>query len=217
MIKHFKETEGRNIERIAGQDRFAFAHTDSNDFYDLAEWSISGGYPGSSLMFFDFASGDVYKPFAKKRNVLYSDPVYADGFYYFLRGDYGERKITLYRCMPGTVLEKVTELDTEEVDLYNLRVIGDSVHIISQGERFACYYPESLSFPMESNETAVFISDSKIYFEAWIEEGWDSEKGCAGENYKYYSKVIVKDYQGNTLSEETGSLHHAADGSWWIA
>ena len=38
MIKRFKETEGRNIERIAGQDRFAFAHTDSNDFYDLAEW-----------------------------------------------------------------------------------------------------------------------------------------------------------------------------------
>lgn len=217
MIRRFKKTEGRYIEKIVGQDRFAFAHSDSGDFHDLAEWSASGGYPGSVLIFFDFATGDVYQPFAKERNVIYSDPVYAGGFYYFLRGDRGEGKITLYRCIPGTVLEKAAELGMEEVNLYNLRIIGDSVHIISQGDCFTCYYPERFSFPMESNETAILISDGRIYFEAWIEEGWDSEKACAGEDYKYYSKVIIKDMLGNTLSEEIGSLCQAADGSWWIA
>ena len=132
MIRRFKETSGRYIEKIIGQDRFAFAHSDTNDFYDLIEWSKTGGYQGSVIIFFDFDSGNVYKPFAKKRNVVYSDPVYAEGFYYFLQGDYDEKRIALYRCIPGEFLEKVTELHTEEVNLYNLRLIGNPVHIISQ-------------------------------------------------------------------------------------
>lgn len=39
---------------------------DTNDFYDLIEWSKSGGYQGSVILFFDFESGKVFKPFAKK-------------------------------------------------------------------------------------------------------------------------------------------------------
>ena len=217
MIRRFKETEGRTIEKITGQDRFAFAHSDTNDFYDLIEWSKAGGYQGSVLMFFDFVSGEVYKPFAKKRNVVHSDPVYAEGFYYFLRGDYDEKTITLYRCIPGELLEKVTELPTEEVNLYNLRIIGNPVHIISQDDRFECYYPEKISFPMDGREHVMFMEDGKIYLEFWVEEGWDTEKWCATDSYKYYDKVVVKDHAGNTLSEEVGSLYQAADGTWWIA
>lgn len=63
----------------------------------------------------------MYRPFAKKRNIVYSDPVYADGFYYFLQGDYDERKITLYRYIPEKDAEKVTKLSTDEVNLYNLQ------------------------------------------------------------------------------------------------
>ncbi len=88
MIKRFKEIEGRYIEKIIGQDRLAFAHSDTDDFYDLIEWAERGGYQGSIIMFFDFESGNVYKPFEKKRNVVYSSPVYVTGFYYFLQGDY---------------------------------------------------------------------------------------------------------------------------------
>lgn len=184
MIRRFKEIEGRYIEKIIGQDRFAFAHSDTNDFYDLIEWSKTGEYFGSIIIFFDFDTGNVYKPFAKKRNVVYSDPVYAEGFYYFLQGDYSEKKIALYRCIPGEILEKITELSTEEVNLYNLRIIGDPVHIISQQDTFECYYPERISFPVRSNERAILIENGKIYFEAWIEEGWDEEKGCAADTYK---------------------------------
>lgn len=217
MIRRFRETEGRYIEKIAGQDRLAFAHSDTNDFFDLIEWSKSGGYQGSVIMFFDFETGNVYRPFAKKRNVVYSDPVYAEGFYYFLQGDYDEKKIILYRYIPEQNPEKITELNAEEVNLYNLRITGNPVHIVSQDENFECYYPEKISFTAAGNETAVLIEDRKIYFEAWIEEGWDEEKNCATDQYKYYNRIIVRDYKGRKLSEEAGSLYQAADGAWWIA
>ena len=216
-IRRFKETSGRYIEKIAGQDRFAFAHSDTNDFYDLIEWSKVGGYQGSIIIFFDFDSGNVYQPFAKKRNVVYSDLVYAEGCYYFLQGDYDEKRITLYRCIPEEFLEKVTELRTEEVNLYNLRIIGNPVHIISQEDCFECCYPKKFSFPMNGNETVMFIEGEKVYLESWVEEGWDEEKDCATDSYQYYCKVIVKDYNGNILSEEVGALYQAADGTWWIA
>lgn len=217
MIKRFKEAEGRYIEKIVGQERFAFAHSDSSDFYDLIEWSKTGEYFGSIIMFFDFESGNVYKPFAKKKNVIYSNPVYTGGFYYFLQGDYSEKEIVLYRYIPEKILEKVTELSTDEIDLYNLRVVGESVHIISQQDNFECYYPERISFPVAGNESAIFMDEGKIYFEVWIEEGWDDEKGCATDKYKCYDKVIIKDYKGNTLSEDVGAIYQAADGTWWIA
>ena len=137
---------------------------DTNDFYDLIEWSKSGGYQGSVILFFDFESGKVFKPFAKKRNVIYSNPVYAEGFYYFLQGDYDEKKISLYHYIPGKLLEKETELSTEEVSLYNLCIIGNPVHIISQEDTFVCYYPEKISFPITGHESALFIEDEKIYF-----------------------------------------------------
>ena len=190
---------------------------DTNDFYDLIEWSKSGGYQGSVILFFDFESGKVFKPFAKKRNVIYSNPVYAEGFYYFLQGDYDEKKISLYHYIPGKLLEKETELSTEEVSLYNLCIIGNPVHIISQEDTFVCYYPEKISFPITGHESALFIEDEKIYFESWVEEGWNDKNDCATDNYDLYHKVIVKDFSGNTLSEEVGDLYQAADGTWWIA
>lgn len=190
---------------------------DTNDFYDLIEWSKSGGYQGSVILFFDFESGKVFKPFAKKRNVIYSNPVYAEGFYYFLQGDYDEKKISLYHYIPGKLLEKETELSTEEVSLYNLCIIGNPVHIISQEDTFVCYYPEKISFPITGHESALFIEDEKIYFESWVEEGWNDKNDCATDNYDLYYKVIVKDFSGKTLSEEIGDLYQAADGTWWIA
>lgn len=217
MIKRLQEVSGIYIEKIIGQDRFAYAHSDTNDFYNLIEQSKSGGYQGSVILFFDFESGKVFKPFAKKRNVIYSNPVYAEGFYYFLQGDYDEKKISLYHYIPGKLLEKETELSTEEVSLYNLCIIGNPVHIIIQEDTFVCYYPEKISFPITGHESALFIEDEKIYFESWVEEGWNDKNDCATDNYDLYYKVIVKDFSGNTLSEEVGDLYQAADGTWWIA
>ena len=94
---------------------------------------------------------------------------------------------------------------------------GNPVYIVSQEERFECYYPQRISFPKNANESALFIEDSRIYFDAWVEEGWGEENNCQAEAYKYYNKVIVRDYEGKAISEEIGSLYQAADGMWWIA
>ena len=116
------------------------------------------------------------------------------------------------------MLEAVAEFGTDEVDLYNLQIVGEKVHVISQnGEVFKCYYPEKISFPLEGSETVELLTDDRVYIEKWIEEGWDEKNNCATDEYKYYDKVLIKDHAGNTLSEEVGSIYQASDGTYWIA
>lgn len=97
MINKFTPTTGKYIEKITGQDRLAFAMSDNEDLYDLIAWSKQGGYQGAVLFFYDFETGEAYQPFEKKRNIVYGRPEFADGFYYFLRGDYDEKNVVLYR------------------------------------------------------------------------------------------------------------------------
>ncbi len=218
MIRKFNEVNGLYIEKIYGQDRLAYAMSDTSDMYDLVEFASRGGYQGSVIKFYDFESGNVYTPFEKMRDVIYSKPVFADGLYYFLQADYGNKKVTLYKYLPEEVPESVAEFTLDEVDLYNLQIVGEKVHVISQNsEVFKCYYPEKMSFALKPNETVEIVTDDRVILEAWIEEGWDDENECATDNYKYYDKVIVKDFEGNTVSEEVGSIYRAADGTYWIA
>ena len=217
MIRKFKSVNGKYIENIYGQDRLAFAMSDNEDLYDLIAWSERGGYQGAVLYFYDFETGDVYQPFEKKRNVVYSRPEFADGYYYFLQGDYDAKTVVLYRYFPDDLLAPVVTLPLDDVDLYNLRIVGNPVHIISQNEALRCYYPEAFSFPLEPNETVCFIEDGCVYIEAWIEEGWDDENDRATDEYNYYHKVVVKDFHGNLISEEVGALGQAADGTWWMS
>ena len=217
MVRRFKEVNGKYIEKIYGQDRLAFAMSDNEDLYDLIAWSERGGYQGAVLYFYDFETGDVYQPFEKKRNVVYSRPEFADGYYYFLQGDYDAKTVVLCRYFPDDLLAPVVTLPLDDVDLYNLRIVGNPVHIISQNEELRCYYPEAFSFPLEPNETVCFIEDGRVYIEAWIEEGWDDENDRATDEYDYYHKVVVKDFHGNLISEEIGALGQAADGTWWMS
>ena len=217
MVRRFKSVNGKYIEKIYGQDRLAFAMSDNEDLYDLIAWSERGGYQGAVLYFYDFETGDVYQPFEKKRNVVYSRPEFADGYYYFLQGDYDAKTVVLYRYFPDDLLAPVVTLPLDDVDLYNLRIVGNPVHIISQNEELRCYYPEVFSFPLEPNETVCFIEDGCVYIEAWIEEGWDDENDRATDEYDYYHKIVVKDFHGNLISEEVGALGQAADGTWWMS
>ena len=217
MVRRFKSVNGKYIEKIYGQDRLAFAMSDNEDLYDLIAWSERGGYQGAVLYFYDFETGDVYQPFEKKKNVVYSRPEFADGYYYFLQGDYDAKTVVLYRYFPDDLLAPVVTLPLDDVDLYNLRIVGNPVHIISQNEALRCYYPEAFSFPLEPNETVCFIEDGRVYIEAWIEEGWDDENDRATDEYNYYHKVVVKDFHGNLISEEIGALGQAADGTWWMS
>ncbi|CVI69069.1 hypothetical protein BN3660_01435 [Eubacteriaceae bacterium CHKCI004] len=219
MIKRFDKIEGRYIEKIYGQDRFGYSQSDNEDLYDLIVWAEQGGYRGSELLFYDFHTGNVYKPFDKKRNTVYGAPVYVEKFLYFLQGDYDSKKVTLYRYMPEKILEKVVQLNMEDVNLYNLIIIGNPLYIISQEaeDGFRCYYPDKISFPLKEQQSVILIEDGKVYIEEWVEEGWDVAAGRATDQYKYYNRIIIKDFAGNTISEELGCLNQSADGDWWIS
>jgi hypothetical protein len=219
VIKRFSKIEGRCVEKIDGQDRFGYSQSDFGNFYDLIEWAKRGGYQGNELLIYDFYTGNVYKPFDKRRNVVYGAPVYIDEFLYFLQGDYDNKKVNLYRYIPEKVLEKITELNMEEVNLYNLRIIGNPLYVISQESEdgFRCYYPTEISFPLDEHESVVLIEDGQVYLEKWVEEGWDDENYRATDAYKYYNRIIIKDFAGNTISEEIGSLNKSAEGDWWIS
>ena len=219
MIKRFNEIEGNYIEKIDGQNRFGFSKSDFQDMYDLIESSHNGGYQGNELKFYDFETGRVYKPFDKKRNVAYGNPVYLEQFLYFLKADYDNQNVVLYRYLPEIVLEEVTKLVISEIDLYNLAIVGDPLHIISQGSEdgFRCYYPTKITFQLDDRESVVLISKDKVYIEKWIEEGWDEENNCATDQYKYYNEIIVKDFAGKIIEKHIGCLNKSATGDWWIS
>ena len=124
--------------------------------------------------------------------------------------------MTLYRYLPEKEPEAIAILPMTEVDLYNLRLIGDHVNIVSENSRFECYWPKRISFEKDSHETAALIREDKVYLEAWVEEGWDEERHCASEDYRYYHKTVVRDADGTLLKEETGVLFQTPDDVWWI-
>lgn len=100
---------------------------------------------------------------------------------------------------------------------HNLRIIGEDVYIVSEDDEFVSYYPESFRFSKGVNESVSMIADQKVYLSAWVEEGWDDDNNCATEEYRYYEKMIVRDFKGNVLSETIGSLQQHPDGTWWIS
>ena len=217
MIKRFKEIEGIALNPIRGQDRLAYALSDHTDTYDLIAFNEHGGYKGMTISFYDLKGGEIYKPFSLKRNVIYTRPEYIDGRYWFIGADYDDKTVTLYSFLPESGAETVTVLDLEKVNLYNLQVMGIKPHVVSQGDVFTCYYPEEFSFPLQGSETVDFIDDNKVYAEAWVEEDWDEVNNCPGSNYKFYDKLIIKDFKGNTLSEEKGSVFFAPDGQYYLS
>lgn len=217
-INHFEVVSGRGIEEISGQSRIGYSMSDTTDFYDMVEWLKEGGYQGSTISFYDYDNGKVYEPFEKKRNVLYGMPVYLKNSFWFLQGDFNSGKITLFKYFPDKVPERIVQLNIEDVDLYNLRIMGeDDVYITSEDDEFVSYYPESFRFSKGPNESVCMIADEKVYLSAWVEEGWDDENDCATEEYKYYEKMIVRDFEGNVLSETIGFLQQHTNGTWWIA
>lgn len=217
MLNSFEVVSGRYIEEIPGQSRIGYSMSDTTDFYDMIEWSKQGDYRGSTIYFYDYDNGKVYEPFQKQRNVLYGKPVYLKKSFWVLQGDYNSGKITLFKYLPDENPEMVTQLNIADVDPYNLRVVGEDVYIASEDDEFVCYYPESFSFSKNPQESVMTIADGKVYLSAWVEEGWDDENNCPTEEYKYFEKVIARDFCGNMLSETLGSLQQRPDGAWWIA
>ena len=206
---------GITASLLNGTDRYAYGLSDFTDAWDLKDWQEKGGYQGSVLYLYDLYENKVYVPFEKKKNVLYQMPLFYDDMIYFLQIDYDDQKVNLYRVSPSVALEKVTDLSIGEVDLYNLGLMGEKVHIISQDESLVCYYPEVFEIKLEPNESVLCINDDRIYINAWIEEGVENDE--ITNDYSYYDKIRIKDKKGNLISEELGSLIQFPDGKWRIS
>ena len=206
---------GITPDLLNGTERYAYGLSDFTDSWELEDWQEHGGYQGSVLYLYDLQESKVYIPFQKKKNVIYQMPLYCDDMIYFLQVDYDDNKVNLYRVSSSLELEKITDLSIDEVNLYNIRLIGEGVHITSQDESFICYYPEAFEIKLETNESVICIYDEKIYISAWIEEGVENDE--ITKDYSYYEKIRVKDKSGNLISEEIGSLTQFPDGKWRIS
>lgn len=206
---------GITPDLLNGTERYAYGLSDFTDSWELEDWQEHGGYQGSVLYLYDLQESKVYIPFQKKKNVIYQMPLYCDDMIYFLQVDYDDKKVNLYRLSPNTAIEKITDLSIDEVDLYNIGLTGEGVHITSQDESFICYYPEAFEIKLETNESVICIYDEKIYISAWIEEGVENDE--ITKDYSYYEKIRVKDKAGNLISEEIGSLTQFPDGKWRIS
>lgn len=206
---------GITPDLLKGTERYAYGLSDFTDSWELKDWQEHGGYQGSVLYLYDLQESKVYIPFKKKKNVIYQMPLFSDGMIYFLQVDYDDNKVNLYRVSPNIAIEKITDLSIDQVDLYNIGLTGEGVHITSQDESFVCYYPEAFEIKLDVNESVICIDDEKIYISAWIEEGVENDE--ITKDYSYYEKIRVKDKAGNLISEEIGSLTQFPDGKWRIS
>ena len=216
MVKRFEEAFGKYLALVPGQTAFAFSHTDTNDFYDPPQWADRGGYPGSALRFHELATGRVFLPFPKTRDAMFGDPMWSEGRFWFLRGDFAAGSVTLFGYTPGETPEPVRVFPVGELELYNLRLLGETPHVVSCREVFHCYYPMRISFPVDGRETPTLLTADRIYLESWVEEGWDDEQDRAGDDYVYYNVVRVRDFAGRLLHEEKGYLFQGPDGGWYL-
>lgn len=217
-IREFSQVLGLYIQDINGQSRLGYSMSAGGDFYEVPDIiEAQGFYKGSILRFYDYESGEVYQPFPLEKNISYGDPVYIQGVYYFLQGDFNTGYIHLYRYDPDFSLEKLEDFKIEDLNLYNLKVIGEDLHLVSSDEGLEIYYPFRKTVDLATEEVALFIRDGKIYISAWTEEGWDEENDLPGPGYDYYERFIVKDMDGKILEERRGNLFQDKDGTWWLS
>ena len=219
IFKEFSEVKGEYVEEIAGQARFAYSISNSDDLFEIEETvKIVGFYKGNEICFYDYKTSEIYRPFDLKKNIAYGRVIFIDNSFYILQVDFDEGLANIYKYYPGEILEKITDYKVKDLSTYNLELVGLDLHLISQdSETLEIYYPYRKTIKLEVSESALFIDDGKVYINRWIEEGWDDETDEAGEDYKYYDKLIIKDFDSNIIEERLGSLHQSPDGTWWLA
>lgn len=213
-IRKFKEVLGIYLETIPGQSRYGVGQDDLEDFYELEEWTDD--YQGNILIFYDFESGRVYRPFEKLENIAYKKPIFYGDYFYFLRGDFKADKMSIIKYRPGDEPKTIYERPIAGLELYNLNLMEGPIHLTMQdGEVFRSYYPRELEISLGDNESVMAIGEDRIYIDKWVEEGIVDD--MITYDYKYYNKFIVRDLRGRIISEEVGNLQKNIDGSWWIS
>lgn len=214
-INRMAVVQGLNLEPVLGQLRYGCGLTDFEDFYEIAEYVDEKGYQGNQIVFGDYETGEMYIPFEKERNIAYGGVEWVEGDFYFLKADFNQKTVSMIRYQPERGCQEYVTIGMNEVQLYNLRIVGTPAHLISQDEEMRCYYPEQFSIALSDRESVVQIEDNRIYSCCWEEEG--VAEGEITEDYKYYEKMIVRNRFGDVVSEELGALTRLPDGQWWLS
>ena len=219
IYKEFEVVTGEYVDEIPGQERFGYSISDIHDLFEIEETvKIVGFYKGNEICFYDYKTSEIYRPFDFKKNVAYGRVIFIDDIFYILQLDFDEGLANIYKYYPGEFLEKITEYKIKDLSTYNLGLVGSDLHLISQdSDSLEIYYPYRKTVKLEGNESVLLIDDGKVYINAWIEEGWDEENNKAGEDYRYYDMLIIKDLDSNIIEEKIGNLYQRPDGTWWLA
>lgn len=214
-INRMAVVQGLNLEPVPGQLRYGCGMTDFEDFYDIAEYVNEKAYLGNQIVFGNYETGAVYTPFEKERNIAYGGVEWIEGYFYFLKADFSKKTVTIMQYRPDWDCKECFSIGMAEVELYNLRIVGTPIHLISQSEEMRCYYPEQFSIKLSARESVIEIVDNHIYCSCWEEEGVAE---CEiTEDYKYYEKLIVRNRFGDVVSEEPGALTRLPNGQWWLS
>ncbi|MFL8888546.1 hypothetical protein [Helcococcus kunzii] len=216
----FENIYGEYVDTINGQTKFGFSLTGLEDLFDIQKgYDTTGEYKGNIIRFYDMFTGKVYEPFPLEKNIAYGGNVYfSNDFYYFLRVKLEENLLEIIEYLPQEEPYILKSFSLKELNLYNISICGNGINLISQdGNQFESYYPKRLSLELPDNESVYFIDKNNLYIGAWIEEGFDEETGSPSDDYRYYNKFIIRDLEGNLISEEIGNLFQNGDGFWWIS
>lgn len=219
IYKEFSQVKGEYIEEIPGQERFAYSISNTDDLFEIEDTVKSDGfYKGNEICFYDYETSQIHRPFDLKKNVAYGRVIFINNNFYILQVDFNESLANIYKYYPEEILEKIFDYKIKDLSTYNLELIGNDLHLISQdSEILEIYYPYRKSVKLEANESVLLIYDGKLYINRWIEEDWDEENNKAGEDYRYYDKLIIKDLDSNIIEERIGNLYQRCDGTWWLA
>lgn len=108
IFKEFSEVKGEYVEEIAGQSRFAYSISNSDDLFEIEETvKIDGFYKGNEICFYDYKTSEIYRPFDLKKNIAYGRVIFIDNSFYILQVDFNEGLVNIYKYYPGEILEKL--------------------------------------------------------------------------------------------------------------
>lgn len=216
-IEVFDNVYGEYLESIFGQDRFYNSLSSMESYYDIPDWIKEHGYyHGDLIRFYDMYDNKTYTPFENEKNITYSYAKYKEGYFYFLRVDFNKYTLELIKYYPEKVLESIVELPLKDMNLYNLGLEdGYELHICSSDINFISYYPKNFELKLTPHQSVIYIDDDKIYVNEWVEEGVVEDQ--LTNDYEYYDKLLVMDYDGNVISERKGSLSKYPNGKWYLS
>lgn len=224
----FKKVEkitghGLLLERIKGQQRFYYLNDSKADvlYFEINPSLFKhDAIEGDKPQFYDLKNGKIYEPIKSQDNVIYSDDIlYFNSYIYFIQLNLNNWILTLFEYSPGKELNKKFVRVVDDLNLYNLHLVfgDDGPYIVGEEHGYEeiteiGIYPKNFRAKRDDfGDELTLIKDHQLYFDTMVDE--HDEAGNFVENY---DAIVVKDFSGNFICREKGTMKFLHDGTWWI-